>query len=336
MKTNDLHAAWLELEAQNRTNGRDYQRLVCIDMLFRVFIGVSGIPSSRYMLLEIPESDAETFVVFSAPQGFTMSIREPIIPHSGYVACVIQSSSHDQNDVFTIVVADILNELKKQKESSKYVATLRKRIEKWKSFFKNSNSKRLSDEKVIGLIGELSCMHDIYVSGFTRVSEMWNGPLRSAQDFQGATTAVEVKTIVGSRFDHVSISSEVQLDDAGKQALYLVVYRIERNDATGLQLSDYVDKVAALLVEEQKSRLYAALTCFGYTRDASSQYTKKYSIREKKVYRVVDGFPRMLRSDLAHGIMNIRYDLALSACSAYEDSFEALSRTIKENENGEG
>lgn len=335
MKTNDLHAAWLELEAQNRTNGHDYQRLICIDMLFRVFIGVTGIPSSRYMLLEIPESDAETFVAFSAPQGFVMSIRNPSIPHSGYVACVIQSSSHDQNDVFTIVVADILNELRKQKESSKYVATLKKRIEKWKTFFKNPNMKRLSNEKVIGLIGELCCMHDMHVSGLTYASEMWNGPLRSAQDFQGATTAVEVKTIVGSCFDHVSISSEVQLDDTGKQALYLVVYRIERNDTTGLQLSDYVDKVASLLLEEQRTKLYASLVCFGYTQDTASQYTKKYLIREKKVYRVVNGFPRMLRSDLVHGIMNIRYDLALNACSTYEDSFEALSRTIKEYENGE-
>lgn len=334
MKTNDLHNAWHELEIQALNRGNDYRRLICVDMLYRVFIGVSGIPSSRYLVLEIPESDAEQFEAFRSPQGFTMFTKDPAIPHQGYVSCVLQSASHDQNDVFTIVVADILAELKKQKEASKYVTTLKRRIEKWRTFFKNPNSKRLSNEQVIGLIGELSCMRDMIEAGIASAPDMWNGPLRSAQDYQGDTTAVEVKTVVGSQFDRVSISSEVQLDDSGKQALYLVVYRIVRNESSGTILSDYVDAVEALLSDTQKERFYASLMCFGYSRDSAAQYTKKYSVRGRKVFRVVDGFPRMLRGNLAHGIMDVRYGLALNACSAFEDSFEALSETIKEYENG--
>lgn len=118
-----------------------YQRIVCVDMLYRIYIGSVGIPSNRYLSIEIPEADKAQFDTFSAPKGFTFTLSEPAVKHDGFVACVLQAASHDQNDVFTIVATDILHELVNQKQPAKYIDTLKQRIAKWRDFLRIQQAK---------------------------------------------------------------------------------------------------------------------------------------------------------------------------------------------------
>lgn len=325
----------MDIEVQHNACDRFLQRMVYVDLLYRVYIGTSGIPSKRFLSIEIPEKDINQFDAFTVPQGFTLSLGNPGVKHAGYAACVLQAASSDQNDVFAIVSQDILDELRKQKEAVKYIETLKRRIEKWRKFFKNPVRNRLSERMVIGLFGELSFIRELREAGIEIASDLWNGPIKSAQDFQGERVAVEVKTSSSNSREYVHISSEAQLDEAGRDALYLVSYHIERNDATGTTLPELIKQVALMLDEQQRARFVANLTCLGYTEDDDTFYSKKYSLKERQAYKVEDGFPRVIRADLPQGIMDISYRLALQVCDTFSVEFDEISHAIKEYEYGE-
>lgn len=334
MKSNDLNTIWVDIEVQQNSREQFLQRMVYVDLLYRAYIGSSGVPYKRFLSIEIPEKDTNQFDSFTVPQGFTLSLALPSVKHSGYVACILQAASSDQNDVFAIVAKDILDNLRKQKDADKYVATLKRRIEKWREFFKNPSRNRLSEKMVIGLFGELTFIKDMKKCGIEIVSDLWNGPIKSSQDFQGERVAIEVKTASANSLEHVHISSETQLDVADREALFLVGYRVERNDATGTSLPELIKQVSELLNEQQLSRFKANLTCLGYSEEDDAFYSKRYSMKECQTYRVQDGFPRILRSDLPQGIMDISYKLALKLCDKFAVEFDEIPQAIKEYEYG--
>ena len=325
----------MDIEVQRNSRERFFQRMVYVDLLYRVYIGVSGIPSRRFLSIEIPEKETNQFDTFTVPQGFTLSVGSPSVKHEGYAACILQSASSDQNDVFAIVAKDILDDLRKQKDADKYVATLKRRIEKWREFFKYPTKRRLSEKMVIGLFGELTFIKDLKDCGIELIADLWNGPIKSSQDFQGEQVAIEVKTASSNSLEYVHISSETQLDLADREALFLVGYRVERNDATGISLPELIIQVSDLLSEQQRSRFKANLTCLGYAEEDDAFYNKRYSIKECQVYRVQDGFPRILRADLPQGIMDINYRLALKSCEEFAVEFDEIPLAVKEYEYGQ-
>ncbi len=325
----------MDIEVHHNSRERFLQRMVYVDLLYRAYIGVSGIPSRRFLSIEIPEKDTKQFDTFTVPQGFTLSLGDPGVKHADYVACVLQAASSDQNDVFAVVAQDILDELRKQTEAKKYIETLKRRIEKWREFFKNPARNRLSERMVIGLFGELSFIKELREVGIEIASDLWNGPIKSAQDFQGEHVAVEVKTASSNSLEYVHISSEIQLDETDRDALYLVAYRIERNDASGTALPELIKQVASMLNEQQRARFAANLTCLGYSKEDDALYSKRYSLKERKAYKVEEGLPRVLRADLPQGVMDISYKLALQACDTFAVEFDVIPQAIKEYEYGE-
>lgn len=164
---------------------------------------------------------------------------------------------------------------------------------------------------------------------------MWNGPIKSAQDFQGKYVAIEVKTTTDNSLEYVNISSEIQLDGGGKE-LFLVAYRIERNDANGVTLPQIVERIANNLTEQQKNRFYAALMCLGYLPEDSGSYNKGYIVKELNNYQVREGFPRLLRSNMPQGVHDLKYRISLSNCSAYLTEWDVIISSIEEHEYVQG
>ena len=334
MRNDDLNLIWNEIEVNNNER-KVLQRLVYIHLLWRAYIGSSGLPSRRFLSIEIPEGEVGAFDEFSIPQGFTLSIGEPGVKHKGYVACILQASTSDQNDVFSILAQDILEELSRQNNEMMYISTLKMRILKWSDFFKNTPNRKLSDKEIIGLIGELTYLKQMSDSGFDSMFDFWNGPIKSAQDFQGSHVSVEIKTSVSNCLELVHISSEEQLDDGDWNALYLVVYRIENNNYMGFTLPELIDIIVATLPEQQKKYFFAKLLCMGYVKEDEMYYKKRYSVSERKVYEVKNGFPRIVSSELPKGIKGIKYCLCLDNCNDFELKWEQMVEGIKRCEYGE-
>lgn len=336
MMNNDLESIWSEIEQLGKGNGKNHFRLVYVDLLFRAYIGVSGVPAKRYLSIEIPETEKEKIESFAEPQGLTIRISEPIVKHPGYVACILQATASDLNDVFTFVAQDVLEELSRQREDETYVKTLIARINKWKQFFKNGPNNLLSDEKVLGLVGELSFIRDSLDHGLFDLVDNWNGPVRAAQDFQGKTFAVEVKATSAKELEYVHISSEAQLDNSGKDVFILAAYKVKKESQSGISLPDLVTLIAEQLKEKQKGRFFASLLCLGFSMESADLYPERFSIEERRFYNVLTGFPRIIRADLPNGISDVYYGLHLQHCDAFLTDMESIAKAIKENEYGEG
>ena len=113
------------------------------------------------------------------------------------------------------------------------------------------------------------------------------------------------------------------------------MFRVERNDATGITLPALISRIDALLSEQQRTSFHAKLTCLGYLGKDAEYYQKGYSLKERRVYKVIKGFPRLVQKDLPMGISNIRYKLSLQNCEDYISDVETIVETIKEYEYGE-
>ena len=335
MRNNELNETWIDLEKHIEPRKRLMQRMICVDLLYRAYIGATGMPSKRFLSIEIPQSEVNIFDACSVSKGFTLTISTPMVKHNGYVDCILQATSSEQNDVFTVLATDILIELHNQKEPNQYVKALKKRIDKWRDFFKSINTYKLSNTAIIGLFGELVLIKDLYEAGITDAVDFWNGPIRSAQDFQRDSIAIEVKTSVANSIDIINISNEAQLDDSQYNTLYLVVYRIEHNDATGITLPLLIKQVESILPESKRTYFWAKLTCLGYTRENEYLYKTGYSIKDSKVYRVCTGFPRLVKADLPQGVCNTKYKVSLQFCGDYKSDMDTIVKSLKEYEYGE-
>lgn len=331
MMNENLDSLWFELESQILAPGQSYQRLVNDGSLFRIYIGSSGIPVKRYLSIELPMVAITQFSSLNMPNGFEVQTAEPSVKHEGYAACVLQSAASDWNDVFTIVVQDILNELRAQKSADGYIFTLKSRIEKWRSFFTNTASNRLSDRAVIGLIGELAFINTLQENGVSDAVEYWNGPISAAQDLQSKETAVEIKSTVSHSLDSVSISSEIQLDCCERSALFLIVSRFEQSKRNGYRLQDYVAKVVEKLTSRQRNGFYAKLLCLGYEPEVADLYDKYYAIKEQRYYQVKEGFPRLLRKDLKQGVFDVAYRVSLACCETFRTDLQSVVCAFKEH-----
>ncbi len=60
------------------------------------------------------------------------------------------------------------------------------------------------------------------------------------------------------------------------------------------------------------------LIAYGYLDTHQSLYaTTGYTVREHAFYRVVQGFPRLVETDLIDGVGGVQYHLVIAACAAH-------------------
>ena len=330
MNETELNELWLNLETKLVNQQKPLQQLIAPDSLNRLYIGVRGLPSHRFVNIEIPENKKKQISEINSLQGIDISIEEPPIAHDGFCSCVLQSSSHDQNDVFSIVAVDILWELDSCKTEDTYVDVLVGRLLKWREFFKRKH-KPLTESEIIGLFGELQFVKDMMEQGISNIIDYWNGPIKSAQDFKSYNTCTEVKTKVSDQLTSVKISSEEQLYNSDGTPMFLIVYRLEKS-STGMTIHDMVLSVTEQLSESRKNVFDAKLLCLGYQED--DEYDSKYVMKESRQFIIEKEFPRITTPSLPVGTYGVTYNLSLDKCDPYRVDFDKLVDSYREASDG--
>ena len=194
-------------------------------------------------------------------------------------------------------------------------AFLRTQLKKWESLLKSS-AKRLSEEEERGLFGELCLLEQaVRLYGAERAIESWTGPEDGPQDFLFPQGSVEVKTLF-TRTGRISVSSLDQLDCSGP--LFLCAGFIEK-DPGGATLRETVDRIAALISGDANAQTGAEflrkLDAAGYNETLGSTGSDlRWALPERRWYDAkAEGFPSLRRSQIAPGVLEARYDIALSA-----------------------
>lgn len=170
-----------------------------------------------------------------------------------------------------------------------------------------ANRRRLTDEKVTGLIGELLVLrHAIDSAGELVATESWLGPDAAEHDFAFPDFEAEVKTTTSERRVHV-IGSETQLEASPGSPLNLISIQITRAGAgaQGFTLPSLIEEVRGSLDHSMRS-FDLALKGLGWRAEDADLYRSTYQLRSvPRAYLVDSTFPAITSARLGLVVPNV-------------------------------
>lgn len=233
-------------------------------------------------------------------------------------------------DLFDGLCRTLASALERATDSASSLAIALAHIQRWKTFL-SGRSQHLSAEEVRGLFAELAFLLELIERqpSSTAAIEAWLGPEKSHQDFIFGNTAVEIKSLSGAERSTVRISSEDQLESLN-DALFLCIYRLSSlpDAARARSLNQIVTAVQMRLGEPEAVEAFdRKLVAQGYA-PLPDYDQPRFIVNETRSYRVTDGFPCLMRSQLPTGIDRVTYDIRLETIAPYEcDNAEVLGRS---------
>lgn len=259
--------------------------------------------------------------------GIKVDLRR--LDDSGRHGLVLTLEKHVDKDLFMRLCETLAESLQPVVDYSTALEVTLAHIKRWKAFLAGRKSSLLSAEEIRGLFSELLFLRHLYQSILDERSAMeaWCGPDRSHQDFIFGNTAVEVKSISGRERSTVRISSEDQLE-ALCDKLFLEVYRLSDmpDSDQAISLNGLVKLIEnelgdALAMEEFSKRLAAN----GYV-EMREYDTPILMVAAQHTYRVTEGFPRLVRSELPDGIARVGYEIELEKMAEFKCDQNEIGR----------
>ncbi len=223
-------------------------------------------------------------------------------------------------DLFEGLCRTLASSLEHAADSASSLAVSMAHIRRWKTFL-SGRSQHLSADEVRGLYAEIIFLLELinWQTSSTAAVDAWLGPERSHQDFIFGNTAVEIKSLSGTERTTVRISSEDQLESLN-DALFLRIYRLSSlADVAGARsLNEIVTAVHARLGEADAVEAFdRKLVAYGYA-PLPDYDQPHFVVSDVRSYRVSNGFPRLMRSQLPTGIASVAYDIRLEMIAPYE------------------
>lgn len=190
-------------------------------------------------------------------------------------------------------------------------------LDRWRALFSDAERRGLlSDEALIGLLGELIVVERALGAGAPADLRFWVGPLKQIHDLRSPSHAIEVKASLVREGRIVPISSVDQLQEPTGCNLVLAHIRLDP-DPAGFSLPELVDRL--LTAGADHHELMKRLHDTGVTApDLSAYASRTFRISEVRAYDVLaDAFPRLLRSsfasgDIPAGTLRISYSIDLT------------------------
>jgi len=329
-----LVSVWESVEADvNKGDGYYHKRLENTSNS-EILAGILLPGNLRRLSFRTIKSEANLQGIEEDSIGFTIRIGADPNKVRGKVWIHITATGRTYVQPFQVLCSDIFRAWLQATTEEESLSAARRRLSLWHRFFKRDGGK-LGQDSFVGLFGELSLLERFLDAGIKpeKILSSWVGPLGKSQDFQFGDLAVEVKCATGLARNTVTISHERQLDDVGLDDLLLYHISFDFREGSGQTMADLVagiyDKLSApetSNVEIFEERLLAG----GYAMGIPTRFDAHgFTERDKNLYKVVTGFPRIVESVLPSGVSNASYILDLGACSSYLADFSSLIDLIK-------
>ena len=237
---------------------------------------------------------------------------------ANYISILFSYTAKENFSLFYNFCEDIINQTSDYFGNDGYIEIVN-RYNQWKKMF-YGNSKTLSENEVIGLIGELLFLKDYCfpIYGISIGLNGWSGPEPTHKDFSYKNEWYEIKSI-NSFKNTVSISSIEQLDSLveGK----LVVYSFEKMSPSfnGISLNALVGMVSNMIqYETDKDIFFEKLKQVGYSyNEVYDNYV--YNMINVDKYVVNAEFPKIKAEDLPNGIGKVQYEILLSLIEKFKE-----------------
>lgn len=219
-------------------------------------------------------------------------------------------SNEEMNSIFFTFCYDLIESTKDINNDNAYKKII-ERFQKWRTFFLVANKKILSENQIIGLIGELLFIKDILSIklGYKNSLDAWSGQELTHKDFSFGDSWYEIKTQT-TNDKNLSISSLQQLksDNIG----YLIVYSIEKMSRSfnGISLNKLFFEICNQINDiELKNLFLNKVSLQGYS--INDQYDEfVYSINNVNIYKVNDSFPKLTTDLVDNSIISASYKIS--------------------------
>lgn len=328
----------LEDESKNKTSIGIQKIRILPESKFNIFLGYEK-PKNRRVFLVIVSADSIPHdVQYPKSKGF--EVQPIILPEETNIVNLDLILTNPRFiDVFSCLIQDIMDQISHQENEALMVNEFLSRLVTWQQFLDQYDPEGLSDEAQRGLFGELWVLRKYLMPILgQRISiESWQRPGNKQQDFIFNGNAVEVKTTISKQHQKLQITSEHQLDDKGLHALFLYHISLINTTGNGEKLPDIVDSIRKLIEHNPLiiKKFDDSLINAGYINAHIDRYLKNsYLIRSSKVYKVQDGFPRIIENNILNGVGEVQYSISVSECLHYMISEEEFSNYLRSVVNG--
>lgn len=239
---------------------------------------------------------------------------------AGQQRFVLTLARHIDSDLFLGLCETLIGSLKEVTDPATALAVALAHLKRWKAFLAGRNARLLSPEEVRGLFGELHALRRLYHDTLPQAAavDAWLGPDDSHQDFIFGDRAIEVKSLSGRERSTVRISSEDQLESTLPELFLLTQDLTDMPDADqALSLNGIVSLIASeLSVAEAIEQFADKLAGMGYAPLA--EYDRpRFVVSGLQGYRVAEGFPRLIRSEVPTGVTRVAYEIMLEAIAPF-------------------
>ena len=222
-------------------------------------------------------------------------------------------------DVFDAIGGDLARALSAGIEEPSVAA--RRLVGKWRRFWMTPPALLLNRDEQIGLFAELWFLAYWLIPkiGVARATEAWRGPLRARHDVELPGCSVEVKgtTSVAARSHRIHGIEQLVPPEQGTLYLFSLALRDEGGALN--TLPSIVQQVRDLASEDDDAIVIfeTRLAQSGYVASAELDYEAlRLRVVSERLYRVDDGFPRLLPGSflggIPSGVVDIEYTINLT------------------------
>ena len=320
----EMGMRWELLESQPPSGSRFTVRLAMPSRSSEVFIAVDA-ARRRYVLVRIPDGEPCS-ISERTSRGIAVQTVEMTIDDSGKVGVFVEVACLEQSgyaalDIVTLELVDALL----AGASIGRVRLVQSVLTKWRRFWSGVAQSLLSREQHLGLFGELWFLARWLLPsvGAECAVGMWRGPVGARNDFEYPGWAIEVKTSGKLDGSHQINGLEQLLEPPGIELLLFSL--LVRDEASGVEtLPEVIREVRGALTGDHVvlSQFEAMLAAAGFDDAHAAEYDKvKLRIRGQGLYRLAEGFPRLvptsIPSGLPPGVSNVTYELRLDAAGQW-------------------
>ncbi|MDA7551795.1 PD-(D/E)XK motif protein [Rhodobacteraceae bacterium] len=220
-----------------------------------------------------------------------------------------------------IVIDEIENHGTNVSDQDKFYTALTI-INDWKELFRAARSNKLSENRIIGLLGELQFLNAISeaVDASTIALDTWQGPLGNDEDFSLDGSVFEVKSSKSSQNNLIKINSlrQINSDNIPTFLIHQSFSVANVNSIEAINLHQVVTEMGSKLkydfakIADFEHKLFQS----GYLHD-EKYLEPTFSHDASTYYEVRDDFPLIYSDTLDPRISRVKYSLDLDKCKEF-------------------
>lgn len=214
-------------------------------------------------------------------------------------------------DLFYTFCDDIMSFTENHVGEQEIYETILNRFYAWKKMFSSLN-KQLSENEIMGLIGELLFLKDFLFPryGQSIAIKSWSGQDLTHKDFSLDNIWYEVKAIHAAKnFINISSLEQLQSNNVGE----IVVIMLEKMSANfnGVNINKLIEEIiGSLSMQEDRDSFIIKVTKQGFSPDEIYN-DWVYDVKSTNRYKVDESFPALRRSHISPVVVRAQYELLL-------------------------